>query len=165
MVESGFSSSSSEGQLDGYSGTFTVTDPSSGAAEFYRWGRLEYTGTAENNIRYLKFRDGPYWLKAGCDDPENFLGNYSNYNTTAKRKAAVDYLAERGINSLYIMTHNVGGDDKDVWPWLGDTPREAMANAARDARFDVAKLAQWRELFEHMEMKGVDDQAVLACDF
>jgi hypothetical protein len=157
-------SQSKNSRLDGHSGEFTVTEPPEDAPEFYRWGRLEYTGTAENNIRYLKFRDGPYWLKAGCDDPENFLGGYDNYNTTAKRRAAIDYLAARGINSFYIMTHNVNGDDRDVWPWLGDTERRAKANGGDNARFDVAKLAQWRELFEHMQNKGVVPYLVLEDD-
>lgn len=159
-------SRSNESKLDGCSGRFIVTEPLKDVRGFYRWGRLEYTGTAENppEAGYLKFRDGPYWLKAGCDDPENFLGAYENYNTTAKRKAAVDYLAERGINSIYIMTHNIGGDDKDVWPWLGDTARQAMANGGADARFDVAKLAQWRDLFEYMQTKGVVPYLVLEDD-
>lgn len=157
-------SQSDDPRLAGKSGEFIVTEPSEDAPAFYRWGRLEYTGTAENNVRYLKFRDGPYWLKAGCDDPENFLGGYSNYNTTTKRKAAVDYLAERGINSIYIMTHNIGGDDRDVWPWLGDTERRAKANGGADARFDVPKLAQWRELFQHMQNKGVVPYLVLEDD-
>ena len=150
--------------LDGRSGKFAVIEPPEDTPEFYRWGRLEYTGTAENKLRYLKFRDGPYWLKAGCDDPENFLGRYTNYNTTAKRKVAVDYLTDRGINSFYIMTHNLGGDDRDVWPWLGSTPQEAMTNGRRNARFDVAKLARWRELFEYMQIKGVVPYLVLEDD-
>ena len=159
-----FASQSDDRRLDGHEGRFIVTEPPEDAPGFYRWGRLEYTGTSENKLRYLKFRDGPYWLKAGCDDPENFLGNYSNFNTMAKRKAAVDYLAARGVNSLYIMTHNIGGDDRDVWPWLGNTARKAMANGGRDARFDVAKLAEWRELLEYMQTKGVVPYLVLEDD-
>ena len=157
-------SQSENHQLGGHSGEFTITKSPEDAPAFYRWGRLEYTGTAENRIRYLKFRDGPYWLKAGCDDPENFLGDYDTYNTTAKRKAAIDYLADRGINSFYIMTHNVNGDDRDVWPWLGETERQAKANGGPNARFDVAKMAQWRELFEHMQNKGVVPYLVLEDD-
>lgn len=57
-----------------------------------------------------------------------------------------------------------GGLDGDVWPWLGGTPREAMANGERDARFDIAKLAQWRELFEYMQIKGVVPYLVLEDD-
>jgi hypothetical protein len=150
--------------LDGYRGRFTVVFPPGTAEGFYRWGRLEAVGTASNRIRYLKFRDGPYWLKAGCDDPENFLGRYKNYDTPAKRMATVDYLAAKGINSMYIMTHNIDGDDKDVWPWLGKSPSEAKAHAGKDARFDIAKLTSWRKLFEQMQRKGVVPYLVLEDD-
>ncbi len=150
--------------LDGHTGRFAVTKTPEAAQGFWKWGRLESVGAAKNKIRYLKFRDGPYWLKAGCDDPENFLGNYRNYNTLAKRMAAIDYLAERGVNSFYIMTHNIGGDDKDVWPWLGKTQQEAMSNGGSDARFDVAKLDNWRQLFEYMQTKGVVPYLVLEDD-
>ena len=159
-----YSTVSPEGRLDARTGWFVVTGIPAAAKGFWKWGRLEYTGTPQNGIRYLKFRDGPYWLKAGCDDPENFLGRYRNYNTLAKRKAAVDYLAQRGINSLYIMTHNIDGDDRDVWPWLGGTAKEAKANSGKDARFDIAKLQQWRELFDHMQTRGVVPYLILEDD-
>ena len=159
-----FRSHSKHTKLNGISGTFDVRKIEETAADFYRWGRLESVGTPQNNIRYLKFRDGPYWMKAGCDDPENFLGNYSHYNTLEKRKAAIDYLSERGINSFYIMSHNLDGDDKDVWPWLGDTAQQAKANSRGEVRFDVAKLAQWRNLFEYMQRKGMVVYLVLEDD-
>jgi hypothetical protein len=159
-----FASESANRQLDGYRGSFTVTAPPRKAAGLYRWGRLESTGTRANKIRYLKFRDGPCWLKAGCDDPENFLGNLSHYSTPGKRRAAVDYLSARGVNSLYIMTHNIDGDDRDVWPWLGKTAREAKANAGPGARFDVARLEEWRQLFEYMHAGGIVPYLVLEDD-
>ena len=159
-----FKTSSDHKTLDGNTGWFAVTKTPENAQGFWKWGRLESIGTAENKIRYPKFRDGLYWLKAGCDDPENFLGNYRNYNTLAKRKAAIDYLADRGVNSFYIMTHNIGGDDKDVWPWLGKTQREAMSNGGSNARFDVAKLDEWRDLFEYMQTRGVVPYLVLEDD-
>ena len=159
-----YTTSSDNRQLDGKAGRFRVTDVPADAEGLWRWGRLEAVGTADNGIRYLKFRNGPYWLKAGCDDPENFLGSCKNYDTLDKRKAAVDYLAGHGINSLYIMTNNIDGDDKDVWPWLGETPREAKVNSAGNVRFDVARLEQWRELFETMQAKGVVTYLVLEDD-
>lgn len=160
-----YRTSSSHDQLDGKSGRFEVGGTLPGAEGFWKWGRLEAIGTAENGIRYLKFRDGPYWLKAGCDDPENFLGGYRNYGTPAKRWAAVDYLASKGINSLYIMTHNIDGDDKDVWPWLGRAASEAKKNAVPGkVRFDIAKLAAWRGLFEHMQSQGVVPYLILEDD-
>lgn len=159
-----FRSRSEHDLLDGVTGKFVVTKAAANAPDFYRWGRLEAVGTFENRIRYFKFRDGPYWLKAGCDDPENFLGRSRNYDTTEKRKAAIDYLAERGINSLYIMSHNIGGDDKDVWPWLGQTSKDARSNGAASSRFDVAKLDEWRQIFEHMQQRGVVVYLVLEDD-
>jgi hypothetical protein len=159
-----YRTTSSESRLHGRSGSFEVTDARGDSKGFWKWGRLEYTGSADNSIRYLKFRDGPYWLKAGCDDPENFLGSYSNFDTPAKRRAAVDYLAGHGINSLYIMTHNIDGDDKDVWPWLGATAREAKANSKGDVRFDVAKLDRWHRLLEYMQTRGVVPYLILEDD-
>ena len=151
-------------RLNGKRGSFTVTAVPDDARGFWKSGRLEYTGTPKNSIRYLKFRDGGYWLKAGCDDPENFLGKSPPLDTPAERRAAVDYLADRGVNSIYMMTHNLDGDDKDVWPWLGDSPREAKANGGRDARFDVARLGEWLALFEHMQGRGVVPYLVLEDD-
>lgn len=150
--------------LDGHKGTFVVTETPQTATGFWRWGRLESVSTPQNAIRYLKFRDGPYWLKAGCDDPENFLGNYMHYNTLDKRKAAIDYLADHGINSCYIMTHNIDGDDKDVWPWLGKSQAEARTHAAANTRFDVAKLEEWNELFQYMQTRGVVVYLILEDD-
>lgn len=157
-------SRSEEESLNGHEGRFDVTSVPADARSFWAWGRLEASQNPDGPARYLKFRDGPWWLKAGCDDPENFLGNYENYGTLAQRVAAVDYLAERGINSLYIMTHNIDGDDRDVWPWLGETPREAKSNAAGSVRFDPAKLEEWRLLFEHMQTVGVVPYLVLEDD-
>ena len=159
-----FISSSPNSQLDGYTGTFDIVSPPTSAHDFYRWGRLEYVGTAQNKLRYLKFSDGPYWLKAGCDDPENFLGDFSNYNTLTKRKVVVDYLASKGVNSMYIMTHNIDGDGQDVWPWLGNTTSEAKSHGGSNARFDIVKLEEWRELFEYMQTRGVVPYLVLEDD-
>ena len=159
-----FRTRSQQSQLDGHTGSFKVTPPPADAPGLYRFGRLEAVGTAQNKLRYLKFRDGPYWLKAGCDDPENFLGSYANYDSLDRRQAAIDYLADRGINSLYVMSHNLDGDDRDVWPWLGQTPREAKANGGLDSRFDVAKLEAWRLVFEHMQRRGMVVYLVLEDD-
>lgn len=159
-----YETTSDHPKLNGFKGVFVVTDVPDNAEGFWKWGRLEAVGTAANKIRYLKFRDGPYWLKAGCDDPENFLGGYRNYQSLVKRKAAIDYLADRGINSSYIMTHNIGGDDNDVWPWIGKSAAEAKSNASQNARFDLVKLEEWRQLFEYMQSKGVVPYLILEDD-
>ncbi len=60
---------------------------------------------------------------------------------------ALNYLASKGMNSVYFMTYNIdGGDGKDTWVWTGPSVRD---------RFDVSKLAQWDIVFSHMERLGI----------
>ncbi|MGH9627175.1 MAG: DUF5060 domain-containing protein [Bryobacteraceae bacterium] len=151
-----YRTTSSASELNGRSGAFEVTDPPEGAPELFRLGRLEYTGH-----RYLKFRDGGYWIKAGADEPENFLGDAFGRNDWDAKKRQVDYLASAGINAVYVMTNNVDGDSKDVWPWPGATAAEAKRN---HQRFDVSKLAQWAEFLEYVQAKGLVIQIVLEDD-
>lgn len=59
---------------------------------------------------------------------------------------ALNYLASKGMNSVYFLTMNVEGDGRDVWPWI--------TMYARD-RFDCSKLDQWEIVFSHMEKLGL----------
>jgi hypothetical protein len=59
---------------------------------------------------------------------------------------ALNYLASRGMNSVYFLTMNVGGDGREVYPWTGYDERN---------RFDVSKLDQWEIVFAHMERLGL----------
>lgn len=60
---------------------------------------------------------------------------------------ALNYLASKGMNSVYFMTYNLdGGDGKDTWIWTGPEVRD---------RIDVSKLAQWEIVFSHMERLGI----------
>lgn len=66
---------------------------------------------------------------------------------------AVNYLASKGMNSIYFLTYNLdGGDGKDTWMWSTPDVRD---------RFDVSKLAQWEVVFDHMERKGVMMHVIL----
>ena len=59
---------------------------------------------------------------------------------------ALNYLASEGMNSVYFLTMNVGGDGKDVWPWIDPETRD---------RFDCSKLDQWEIVFSHMDRLGI----------
>lgn len=66
---------------------------------------------------------------------------------------ALNYLASKGMNSVYFLTYNLdGGDGKDVWPWTSPDERE---------QFDVSKLAQWEIVFSHMDRLGLMLHVVL----
>jgi hypothetical protein len=62
--------------FDGYEDSFVVGPRNASAPGFLQWGRLEYVGG-----HYLKFRDGPYWIRGGVDSPENFLA-YDGFDDT-----------------------------------------------------------------------------------
>lgn len=135
-----FTSSSSHPLLDGYYGAFVVEPEVANAKFFDKWGRLKYVGQ-----HYLKYIDGPYWIKGGTDEPEDFLGP-GVMGDVAGKKSAVSYLAGKGVNSMYIMLQNVDGDGDNVWPWAEKKDSEY---------FDVSKLAEWEELFDYIQSKGI----------
>lgn len=152
--------------FDGVSGKFTVTESDKSGSNFRTKGRLTYTGE-----RYLKYSDTEEsFLKAGADSPENFLGYYEFDQTPPTHKfephakdwkqgdptwqngkgkniiGALNYLASKGMNSVYFLTMNVQGDGKDVWPWTNEHERY---------RFDCSKLDQWEIVFDHMDDLGL----------
>jgi len=157
-----YRSESSEPLLDGQGGTFQVIAPSGCAAyqpgdlpDFGCLGRLASTGS-----HYLQFSAGLYWLKGGVDDPEDFLAQ-GNTVGFPSREAAIDFLASQGVNSLYMLLHNVDGDARSVWPWVGATEAEARAN---HEHFALAKLEEWEALFSYLQSKGVVLHLVLEDD-
>ena len=60
---------------------------------------------------------------------------------------ALNYLASKGMNSVYMLTDNVGGDGKDVFPWT--------TYNSDFTRFDVSKLEQWEIVFNYMDQLGL----------
>ena len=159
--------------FDGTSGKFTVGERDPAAPGFLRWGRLSYAGR-----HYLKFQDGPYWIKGGTDEPENLLA-YKGFDNTRPSHdfashvddwrpgdpdwgdgkgrgliGALNYLASRHVNSIYFLTMNVGGDGKDVWPWAGSPDRKG-SSSNDNLHYDISKLAQWEQVFAHAQRKGI----------
>ncbi|KAA5826432.1 DUF5060 domain-containing protein [Algibacter amylolyticus] len=147
--------------FDALKGDFEITNPDEGDK-----GRLQYTGD-----RYLHYAEtNTPFLKGGTDSPENFLGYYEFDQTPDKHRyephaqdwrkgdptwqngkgkniiGALNYLASKGMNSVYFLTMNVQGDGKDVWPWTDENERY---------RFDCSKLDQWELVFDHMDALGL----------
>ncbi len=78
---------------------------------------------------------------------------------------AVDYLAEQGQNTIYLLTNTIGGDGKDVGPWVGSdiygvgTNKASIADAGltneQVSTYDVSKLSQWEATFDYMDERGI----------
>ena len=147
---------SSNDLLDGQAGAFEVVQGAAVRSVFIKFGRIEHR-RGEPSFRHAT---GEVWTKTGSDDPENLLG----LSSTARLKI-LENLAEFGINSVYVITHNVCGDHSDVWPWIGD-PRDASGRCAvLDAsiaeRFDLARLRKWETFFDEANERGLAIHIVL----
>lgn len=152
--------------FDGVEGEFFIANFDKAKNDPKAKGRLQYV-----NERYLQFTETKeFYLKAGTDSPENFLGYYEFDQTPASHKylshrkdwkqgdpswqnekgkniiGALNYLASKGMNSVYFLTMNVQGDGNDVWPWNDINERY---------RFDCSKLDQWEIVFDHMDELGL----------
>ena len=67
---------------------------------------------------------------------------------------AVNYLAGKGMNSIYFLIYNIdGGDGSDTCVWCED--------GTNKTRFDCSKLAQWERVFSYMDKKGIQMHVVL----
>ncbi len=140
---------STDSLLDSLSFTFEVT--ASG-----QHGLLQYVGDY-----YLKYADGPYWFKSGSDDPENYLGE-GIFGAWPDKLTALDYLAGKGVNSLFISLLDYPKDSGLVYPWLTVDDQE---------HYDLAKWHNWEMVLEHAADLGIvlhlcleDDGAVIPLD-
>lgn len=152
--------------FNGASDSFFVLATNKRSPDFKSKGTLRYAGK-----HFLRFAGtGEYYLKGGTDSPENFLGYYEFDQTPQNHRfaphandyrtgdplwmggkgknivGAINYLSSKGMNVIYMLTFNAGGDGKDVWPWTGRDER---------LRFDCSKLDQWDMVFSHMQSKGI----------
>lgn len=152
--------------FDGACGSFAIGPADKTGRDHRARGMLRYVGQ-----RYLQFAEtGEYFLKGGADSPENFLAYYEFDQTPPSHYfgphaqdwqpgdpawrggrgkniiGALNYLASKGMNSVYFLTMNVKGDGNDVWPWTSSDERR---------RFDCSKLDQWGIVFSHMDRKGI----------
>ena len=174
--------------LQDASGSFHIDPARSHAQGFFRHGRLEYVGG-----HYLKFRDGPYWIKGGTDSPENLLGFAGFDNTYSQGGAepgflhqfsahrsewregdplfrsadsgvdargligALNYLGSQGVNSIYFLPMNLGGDGQDTYPFIG-----TENNHYDKTHYDISKLHQWNLILNHAQSQGIALNIVLS---
>ncbi len=123
-------------------------------------------GSPENFLAYEDF-DGTF-DNGGTHFPalgENQLHGYKPHQQDYKSEdpvwrdslgseiiGAVNYIASKGLNAVYILTMNVKGDGDDIWPWTGPENRRI---------FDVSKLEQWEIVFDHMDKLGLTKDILL----
>ena len=175
--------------LTGASGAFGVAPRDASAPGFLSRGRLSYAGghylqtqgdqkywlksgadSPENLLGYAGFDNTPrfrhqYAAHRGDWDPgdpdwTNDAPNGSGVRDGRNLIGAMNYLSDVGVNSVYFLPMNIGGDGRDTSPysggiiWNGSTSND-------NTRFDISKLAQWETAFAHAQAKGLNLHVVL----
>lgn len=164
----------SAGYMDTSEGSFTIENTDKTGTDLRGKGMLLYDGTRylkfmetgkpmfkvgpdapENFLAYEEF-DGTFH-KDGFGD--QFLKTWEAHEKDwtegdptwqgGKGKdiiGAVNYLASKGMNVFSFLTNNIGGDDKNVFPYVDYETFD---------RFDCSKLDQWEVIFEHADKLGM----------
>ena len=161
---------------NGVSGSFTITESDKSGRDFRAKenGRLKYVGQrylkfSGSNRYFLKQgADAPENLLAYQDFDGNFksdgqkdnlvktwsahVGDWNSGDPTFKNGkgkgliGAINYLAAEGMNVFSFLTMNIGGDDRNVFPYTDYNERYRM---------DCSKLDQWEVIFEHGDKLGM----------
>ncbi|MBN2314415.1 MAG: DUF5060 domain-containing protein, partial [Sedimentisphaerales bacterium] len=164
----------SAGFMDGRTGTFDIEPTDKTGRDFRSKGILKYVGKhhlrfAETGEYFLKFgADAPENFLAYKDfdgdfktdgQKDNFIKDWGPHIKDWKPGdpawqggkgkgiiGAVNYLASKGMNVFSFLTMNIGGDDRNVFPYTTYDER---------LRLDVSRLAQWEIVFEHGTKLGM----------
>ncbi len=173
-VAEGENTGRSAGYMDGETGSFRIAPTDKTGRDFRGKGLLQYVGkhhlrfaetgeyflkcgadAPENFLAYEDF-DGDFKTDGRKD---NFVKDWGPHvkdwkpgdptwkNGKGKGMiGAINYLAAQGMNVFSFIPMNIGGDDRNVFPYLTYDER---------FRMDVSRLTQWEIVFEHGTKLGM----------
>ncbi|MFT5049143.1 MAG: hypothetical protein ACI8QZ_000533 [Chlamydiales bacterium] len=98
---------------------------------------------------------GPHVADWQAGDPDWSTGGNSNAGRGII--GALNYLASRGVNSIYFLPNNLGGDGQDTFPFT-----QPLGDSYSDTHWDASRMEQWNVVMEHAMRKGIFLQLVLA---
>ena len=164
----------SAGYMDAGEGSFEISPTDKKTPDLRARGRLDYVGSrylqfAETKEYFLKEgTDAPENLLAYADFDGQFKtdgekdeliktweahvrdwkkGDPAWQNGKGKGLiGAINYLASEGLNAFSLLTFNIEGDDRNVFPYT---------HYKEKFRFDVSRLDQWEIVFEHGDHFGM----------
>lgn len=175
----------SEPILDGSVHTFHVDAVRPSAEGFYRLGTLQDSGKHHRKFEFGPYflkagtNSPENFLAIRCLDDvtksggEGLVHSYEPHvqdwrpgdpvldrgNVTDDGRGvigAINYLADAGVNSLFMMVMNLGGDGYDVYPFLGPRRR-----AFEKTHYDTSRLRQWDQIFTHAQARGISLSLVM----
>jgi|GEM_PF-359957 len=148
---------------------FSGTDPKDPNG---KWFVKAGADSPENTLAYEDFDDTPNrkgrrksWAPHQRDYIAEDASDYTWGNGLGTELLGVlNYLSVQGANAMSFLTFSLGGDDENVFPHLLKVDEDTY-NGYGDAdqwnkgvykdRFDVSKMAQWENVFEYADKKGL----------
>ncbi len=159
---------------DGKTGSFTIAPTDKTGRDFRGKGRLNYVGkhhlrfagngkyflkcgtdAPENLLAYADF-DGPFKTDGQKD---KLIKSWAPHATdwrpgdptwgAGKGKGligALNYLAAEGLNAVSFLPMNIGGDDRNVFPYTTYDDR---------THIDCSRMDQWEIVFAHADRMGL----------
>ncbi|MEM7307574.1 MAG: DUF5060 domain-containing protein [Planctomycetota bacterium] len=88
-------------------------------------------------------------------DPEE--GTPGSPNGIKGLIGALNYLSSQGVNAVYFLPMNMGGDGQETTPFLTYVKTEYGKT-----HYDVSRLEQWNTVLNHAMRKGIQLQFVLS---
>jgi len=170
------------------SGSFTISDRDDSSPGFLSQGQLNYIGehylkfddggywlkggtdSPENLLGYVGI-DGTQ-SHGGIEanflhefstheqdwrDSDPLFQNSSNGSDSRGLIGALNYLSEQSVNSVYLLPMNLGGDGQDTYPFVG-----ANNNRFDKTHYDISKLHQWNQVFDHAQRQSIFIHFVLS---
>jgi hypothetical protein len=124
---------------------------------------LAFAGFAEPykaaGSKGLLHRYEPHAADWTLADPELVLAGQHGADAAVSRNlfGALRYLGEVGVNSVYFLPMNLGGDGQDTFPFLSPEP-----TAFARTHYHLPRLHQWAQVFDYAQQQGVQLQIVLS---
>jgi Domain of unknown function (DUF5060)/Putative collagen-binding domain of a collagenase len=69
----------------------------------------------------------------------------------------LNYLGHQGVNSVYFLPMNLGGDGQETYPFVGNAPTDHDRT-----HYDISRLHQWAQVMDHAQRCRVLLHFVLA---
>ncbi len=164
-IEGTFDVAASDKASDDYRAKGRIVNGGKGYFKFQDSNKLWIKNGADSPENFLAYADFDQTFRyssqarSGEADPKKDLHRYETHIVDWKEDdptwqegkgkgiiGALNYLHSVGVNSVYMLTMNIMGDGKDVWPYTDHNERY---------RFDCSKLDQWEIVFDHMDSLGM----------
>ena len=117
---------------------------------YYEFDNTYDLGGQSNDLHVNTYGDGLHHYDSHLGDFQTGDPTWLGGGSTPKGQriiGALNYLASKGVNSMYFLTYNIDqGDGMEVFPWT---------QPASKLRYDVSKLDQWGIVLDHMTDRGI----------